>query len=246
MKVAIGQVPVVMGDKEANVRAIFEYLDRAARARCDVAVFPECSFAGWLSSGVRTAAETIPGPFTEELGRRARKRRIAVAIGIEERDGPRIYNSAILVGRDGRLLARHRKIDELEIGLRVYSRGETLGVLDFGKRKVAIDICADSWHAQITDTLVLMGARLIFSPSAWAVDPGGEETNIAWIRETYRDRTRGRDLTIVAADGVGPVTQGPWKGRILQGNSLVTGPGGKLLLQGPTNEPALLTLELPR
>jgi predicted amidohydrolase len=244
MKIAIGQVPVVMGDKPTNVRTIFEYLDQAARKKCDVAVFPECSLAGWLSTAVHSAAETIPGPLTEELGRRAHAHRMAIVLGMEERDGRRIYNSAVLIGRDGRLLARHRKIDELDIGLRVYSRGDALGVVDFERRKTALDICADSWKPEITNTLALMGARLIFSPSAWAVDPGGEATNIHWIRETYRQRTAGRDLTIVAANGVGGVTQGPWRRRILQGNSLVTGPDGKLLLQGPTNAAALLMVRI--
>jgi len=42
------------------------------------------------------------------------------------------------------------------------------------------------------------------------------------------------------------VTEGPWKGRVLQGNSLVTGPGGTPLLTGPTNEPALLTVTLKK
>ncbi len=245
VKVGIAQLPVVMGDKKANVRTILEYLGEAAKADCDVAVFPECSFAGWLSPGARAAAEPIPGPFTRELAKRARKHKMAVAIGLEERDGDRTYNSAVFIDRDGRLLARHRKIDELEIGLEVYARGESLGVFDYDRRKAALDICADSWNPQITDALVLMGARLIFSPSAWAVDPGGVATNIAWIRETYRQRTKGRDLTIVSANGVGEVTEGPWKGRILQGNSLVTGPDGALRLQGPENEAGLLTLSLP-
>ena len=244
MKVAIAQVPVVMGDKQANVATLLRALDAAGRKRCGVALFPECSLAGWLSPAARTAAETMPGPLTEEIGRRARTHRMAVVLGLEERDGDRIYNSAVLIGRDGRLLARHRKIDELEIGLKVYSRGTSLGVTDFEKRKVAVDICADSWRPEITDALALMGATLIFSPSAWAVEPGGEATNIAWIRETYRARTKGRDLTIVAANGVGPVTQGPWKGRVLQGNSLVTGPDGKALLTGPTNRAALLTISI--
>ena len=244
MRIAIAQVPVVMGDKHANVATPLRNLEAAARKRCDLVLFPECSLAGWLSPAAPTAAETIPGPLTDEFGRRARKHRMAVVLGLEERDGGRIYNSAVLIGRDGRLLARHRKIDELAIGLEVYSRGASLGVTDFEKRKVALDICADSWKPELTDTLALMGARLIFSPSAWAVEPGGEATNLAWIREAYRARTKGRDLTIVAANGVGPVTQGPWKGRLLQGNSLATGPDGKPLLTGPTNRPALLTLEL--
>jgi predicted amidohydrolase len=243
--IGLGQVQVAMGDKAANTAELFRILEEAAGARCDVVALPECSLAGWLSSSARRAAEPIPGPLTRKLQAFAKRRRMAIVAGLEERDGDRIYNSAVMVGRDGRILARHRKINELEIGLKVYSRGTSLSVFDFEGRKAALDICADSWTPTITDALVAMGARLVFSPSAWAVDPGGESTNIAWIRETYRLRAAGRDLTIISPNGVGPVTEGPWKGRLLQGNSLVTGPDGQPLLQGPTNEPALLTLRLP-
>jgi predicted amidohydrolase len=244
LKVGLGQVRVRMGDKKANVAELFRAVEEAARARCDVVVLPECSLAGWLSASARSASEPIPGPLTRKLQDAAKRRRMAIVVGLEERDGDRVYNSAVLIDRRGDVVAKHRKIDELEIGLRVYSPGRSLSVFDFEGRPAALSICADSWKPTVTDALYGMGARLIFSPSAWAVEPGGEATNIAWIRETYRQRAAGRNLTIVSPNGVGAVIEGPWKGRILQGNSLVTGPGGTPLLMGPTNEPALLTVAL--
>ena len=244
LRIALGQVRVTMGDKKANTAALLRAVDEAAAAGCDVAVLPECSLAGWLSSSARSAAEPIPGPFTRKLQAIAKRRRMAIVAGLEERDGDRVYNSAVMIGRDGAILGRHRKVNELEIGLKVYSPGMSLNVFDFEGRPTALTICADSWTPTVTDALYQMGARLIFSPSAWAVEPGGEATNIAWIRECYRLRAVDRDLTIVSPNGVGNVTEGPWKGRILQGNSLVTGPDGKPLLQGPTNESALLTIQL--
>ena len=244
LRIGLGQVRVAMGDKKANLAELLRSLEEASTAGCDVAVLPECSLAGWLSASARTAAEPIPGPFTRKLQEIARRRRMAIVAGLEERDGDRIYNSAVMIGRDGKILGRHRKVNELEIGLKVYSRGASLNVFDFEGRPTALSICADSWTPTVTDALYEMGARLIFSPSAWAVEPGGEATNIAWIRECYRSRTEGRELTIVSPNGVGDVTEGPWKGRILQGNSLVTGPDGKPLLTGPTNEPALLTFRV--
>ena len=127
---------------------------------------------------------------------------MAIVVGLEEREGDRVYNTAVMIDRRGRLVAKHRKIDELEIGLRVYSRGTSLNAFEFEGRAAALSICADSWKPTITDALYGMGARLIFSPSAWAVEPGGEATNIAWIRETYRQRSAGRDLTIISPNGV--------------------------------------------
>jgi predicted amidohydrolase len=245
LKVGIGQIPVVMGHKKSNVEELFRTVDEAAGAGCDVVVLPECSLAGWLSPSARSAAEGVPGPLTRRLARAAKKHRLAIVAGFEEREGSRIYNSAVFLDRRGEILSRHRKINELEIGLEVYSRGTSLTVFPFEGRAAALSICADSWTPTVTDALYMLGARLIFSPCAWAVEPGGEATNIAWIRETYRQRAAGRELHIVSANGVGPVTEGPWKGRLLQGNSLVTGPDGEPLLNGPTHEPALLTVRLP-
>jgi predicted amidohydrolase len=89
-----------------------------------------------------------------------------------------------------------------------------------------------------------MGARLILSPSAWAIQPGKEAENIGWIAGTYAKRTAGRKLVIASANCVGRVTEGPWRGRILQGNSLIVGPDGRMALKGPTSVPALLVRDL--
>ncbi len=245
LKVGLGQIRIEMGEKDANVKELFHAIDEAAKSDCDLLVLPECSLAGWLSPSARASAEQIPGPLTHRFVEAARKHQMAIVAGLEERDGSRVYNSAVFIDRHGEILARHRKINELEIGLEVYSRGTSLNVFSFEGRAVALDICADSWTPVITDALYEMGARVIFSPCAWAVETGGEATNIAWIRETYRQRAAGRELYIVSANGVGNVTEGPWKGRVLQGNSLVTGPDGEALLKGPTNEPSLLTVRLP-
>jgi predicted amidohydrolase len=244
LKVGVGQVRVAMGDKKANVAELLRAVDEAARAGCDLVVLPECSLAGWLSSSARGAAEPIPGPMTRRLGEAARRHRMAIVAGLEERGDGRVFNSAVFIDRRGEILSRHRKVHELEIGLKVYARGTSLNAFAFEGRTAALSICADSWTPVVTDALHELGARLILSPCAWAVEPGGEATNLAWIRETYRQRAAGRRLTIVSANGVGTVTEGPWKGRVLQGNSLVTGPDGEPLLTGPTNEPALLTLRL--
>lgn len=243
--VGLAQIRTTMGDKKANVAELFHAVEEAARSKCDIVVFPECSLAGWLSPSARSAAEVLPGPLTQKLKEQARKHKMAIVAGLEEREGTRVFNSALMLDRDGEILGRHRKINELEIGHELYSRGTSLSVFDFEGRTVALSICADSWTPVVTDALFSMGARVIFSPSAWAVEPGGEATNIAWIRETYRQRAAGRDLYIISPNGVGAVTEGPWKGRLLQGNSLVTGPNGEGLLKGPTNEPALLTFRLP-
>lgn len=245
-KIGLAQLSITMGDKDANVAAVYAMLDEAVLNACDVVAFPECCLAGWLSPAASACGELIPGSFSRQLSAFASTHHISIAIGLEEQTkGGSLYNSAVLIDASGTIRLHHRKINELEIAQELYSKGTSLNVIEFGKRNVGLSICADSWRPEVTDALWLMGARVIFSPSAWAVEPGGESTNLAWICETYRQRTADRDLYIVAPNGVGAVTEGPWKGRRLQGNSLVIGPGGKPLLIGPTNESALLCFCLP-
>lgn len=192
-----------MGDKKANVATVLRMLDEAVQSQCDVVVFPECCLAGWLSPVASTAAEPMPGPFTRRLSARARRHHLSVVIGMEERCRKgTLFNAAILIDPSGSIRLHHRKINELEIGLSLYSKGTSLAVGGLEGRSVALSICADSWRTEVTDALWLMGARVIFSPSAWAVEPGGESTNLSRIRETYRQRTAGRDLFVVAPNGV--------------------------------------------
>jgi predicted amidohydrolase len=245
MRVAAAQVPVVMGDPDVNRASAVGAVGEAAARGADVVVLPECLLAGWLSPAAARVAEPVPGPFTDVLAGLARGLGIAIVAGLEERAGDAVHNSAVLVGRDGTLLARHRKIDELDEGLAVYAPGRSLEVVELGGVPAGLPICADSWAAPITDVLVAMGARLLLSPCAWAVAPGGEEANLAWIASRYAERTAGRELFVVAANGVGPVTQGPWAGKVLQGDSLIVGPDGAILARGATNAPDLLLVDLP-
>ena len=240
LKIGLGQIPIEMGRMRANLAAILAMIGEAAAQGCDVLALPECCLAGWLSPAAETIAERIPGAFTRKLCGLAREHGMAIVLGLEERADGQVFNSAVFIDETGRILLRHRKINELAEGRALYGPGTLLQVVEWRGRTVGLSICADSWRPEITDALCLMGANLIVSPSAWAVERGGEATNLAWITETYRQRISQRELHIVAPNGVGLVTEGPWKGRVLQGNSLLVGSGGVVQARGKTNTPELI------
>ena len=238
VRLALAQIPIKMGDKDANVAAALRAVEAAADRHCDLVVLPECVLGGWMAENVREVAEYIPGAFVEKLQHLAIARKIAIVAGVEEHLGGRIFNSAVFISENGERLLVHRKINELEAALGHYNAGTTLAVTEWRGRKLALLICADCWRPELVDAVHLMGASLIVSPSAWAVEPGGESTNLSWITEIYRQRAQGRDLTIAAANSVGTVTHGPWKGRVLQGNSVVYTAFGTAI--GNTSEPDLV------
>ena len=95
-----------------------------------------------------------------------------MAAGLVERAGNRVYNAAVLIDPGGNLRLLHRKINELDIALDLYSIGDRLGVAETELGAIGLSICADNFGSSLAigDVLARMGAQLILSPCAWAVD----------------------------------------------------------------------------
>ena len=96
-----------------------------------------------------------------------------------------------------------------------------------------------------------MGAQLILSPSAWAVDADHDNEREPYGRlwlDSCSELARLYDLTVIAVSNVGRLTTGPWAGRKVIGCSLAVGPGGEVQERGPNGEhaEALVVAEVER
>jgi predicted amidohydrolase len=245
----MAQMLVEPGEPEANLARAAEMVRAAARAGCDVVVLPECLDLGWTHASARTLAAQIPGPRAAALAAVAREYGVMVAAGLVERDGERLYNSAVLFSAGGELLLRHRKITELEFARELYSGGTTLAVTPTALGVVGLDVCADNAPASIAlgQALGHMGAQVLLSPCAWAVpadhDNAVEPYGSMW-RESYTALATAYRMPVIGVSNVGPVVGGDWDGWRCIGCSLAVGPDG-VLAQGPYGEAALLTVTVP-
>jgi predicted amidohydrolase len=159
-----------------------------------------------------------------------------------ERSGSRLFNAAVLIGPTGDVLLHHRKINELDIVLDLYSVGDRLGVAKTELGTVGLATCADNFSDSLAvgHVLARMGAQLILSPCAWAVDADHDNASDPygqlWI-DAYSELARLYDVTVVGVSNVGWLTAGPWKGRKCIGCSLAVGSQG-VLARGPYGEAA--------
>ncbi|MCE9533592.1 MAG: carbon-nitrogen hydrolase family protein [Planctomycetes bacterium] len=207
---------------------------RGAAEGCQLVVLPECLDLGWTDPSARDFAQPIPGINSDRLAQAARQHGVYVAAGLVERSGERLFNSAILIDPNGQIRLHYRKINELDIGLDLYSVGDRLGVVETELGTIGLNICADNIGNSLAIGHVLagMGAQIIVSPCAWAVDADHdnkiEPYGKLW-RDAYTELTRLYDLTILGVSNVGWINCGPWKGRKCIGCSLVMGPGGEIL-----------------
>ena len=239
----MGQMLVEGGDAAGNLGRAVRMIREAAQRGCHIVVLPECLDLGWTFPGARELAKPIPGEFSDVICQAAREAGLYVAAGLTERAGDRLYNAAVLVSPEGRILLKHRKINELSIAQDLYATGDSLSVVETALGTLALTICADNFPESLAlgHSLARMGARLLLSPCAWAVDadhdnerePYGE----LWLR-SYAMRARLYGMTVVGVSNVGWLREGPWRGRKCIGCSLAVGPGGKILARGPYGDSA--------
>lgn len=251
-RLALAQMRVVGGDPDANLRNAAHMIAAAARAGAQVVLLPEALDAGWTHPSARALAGAVPsGRACAAFCDAAQEHGLYVCAGLTERAGESVYNAAVLVSPHGQVLLHHRKLNELEIGHDAYEPGDRLAVAKTPLATFGLMICADgSARGQVvTRTLGLMGADVVLSPSAWAVEAGHDNARNpygALWRRSYGEAARDFRLWIAGCSSVGPIDGGPWAGHACIGCSLVVGPDGKPALVGPYGQGAerLLTLDI--
>lgn len=239
MKLALAQMLVLPGEREHNLARATHWIAEAARRGVDCVLLPEALNFGWTDPSARAEAREIPdGDCARRLRAAAREHRLFVCAGLIEQKGSLLFNSALLIDPQGAVLLHHRKIHELDFARELYACGDRLTVAETPLGRLGLMICADGFAPgqSLSRSLGLMGARLILSPCAWAVpaahDPAREPYGSLWL-ENYGPVAREFQLTIAGCSNVGPILNGPWRGRNCIGNSLVVGPDGKECLRGP-------------
>src|SRR5947199_1962 len=165
-----------------------------------------------LRAGALAAlAEPIDGPTITAMAEFARARRCHVIAPITRSEGGKLYNTAVLIGRDGKVIGGYDKVHptepEMAAGI-TPGRDAPVFATDFGK--VGIQICFDIGWPDGWKALKDRGAELVVWPSAY---PGGFPLNaLAW---THRYPIVTSPWTAPAAlidvDGTTLVRSGPWE-----------------------------------
>jgi predicted amidohydrolase len=248
LRIAVCQILVIDGDREGNFRRI-EYALEAARAgHADVAAYPESVVLGWENPDAHSLAGPIPGPDSDRIAALARKYGLMISIGLDEKEGERLYDSAILVDKTGKLLWKYRKLNVLpELMDPPYSVGapEDIGAIDTEYGRIGIVICADTFVDAYAQRVAQFKPDLVLVPYGWAaeVDKWPEhEKNLARL---VTQRAQMWKCPVVATDLVGVMMHGPWKGRTYGGGSVVADGSGKVFATLRDRDVEVRVVELP-
>lgn len=239
-RVAAVQMDPKLGDVAGNRATIIERLKEATGQGADLVVFPECALTGYgfaSRAEAMTVAEPIPAapsllPITYECARAG-----AYAIlGMLERDGDRLYNACVLVGRGG-VIGSYRKVHLPFLGVdRFADPGDRpFAVHDAGGIRVGMHICYDGSFPEVGRVLSLLGADVLVLPTNWPrhSECAAEHMMICRAMENH--------VYAMAVNRVGEEA-----GFRFVGRSSIVAPGGEVLAAaGPDEETILAATVVP-
>ncbi len=150
---------------EKNLAFYATKVDQAGREGADIVCLGETINYVYTGRQAHEAAEPIPGPSTTTLGEAARRNHLWVVTSLYEREGNRVYNTAVLIDRQGKVAGRYRKthLPETEmIGGVTPGTEYPVFKTDFGT--IGMQICYDNFFPEVARGLALQGAEILFTP----------------------------------------------------------------------------------
>jgi N-carbamoylputrescine amidase len=183
-------------------------------------------------------AESIPGPSTETLATVAKELGVVIIASLFEKRTQGIYhNTTAVLDADGTYLGKYRKMhipDDPAYYEKFYFTPGDLGYKIFKTKfaTIGVLICWDQWYPEGARITALMGAEILFYPTAigWAASQD-EATNSeqfnAW-ETIQRSHAVANGLHVVSVNRVGLEQQGAMK---FWGGSFIANPFGRVLLQ---------------
>ncbi len=201
-------------------------------------------------------AEPIPGPTSERMGRLAKELGVVILASLFERRAAGIYHNTLAVlAADGSLMGLYRKMhipDDPLFYEKFYFTPGDLGfkVFDTPRGKLGTLVCWDQWYPEAARLTAMMGAEVLFYPTAIGWHPGekaeyGEAQHESW-ELIQRSHAVANGCYVVAVNRIGhePTPDGRGEGIEFWGQSFVAGPDGKILAKAPADEEAVLVVPL--
>ncbi len=240
-RVAIGLIQMTcrLGDRRANLERAEALLESLA-GRVQIACLPEMFNTGYhlgaLDNAIYDLAEPLDGETMTRLGELARRFELGIVAGIVERDSSvtgLLYDTAVLLNRQGDLVGYHRKAHLYPAETRYFCHGNSLQVFDLEGLKVGVAICFEHAFPHIFTTLALRGAQIVFNPSAVPV-------GYSYLQD-LRTRARAQDnqMFVAAVNHVGAEGDVTYCGR-----SMVADPRGEVVTLAPDGAEAAVAAEL--
>ncbi len=243
MRVALIQMPIAAG-KDENIETACRKIREAADGGADFAVLPEMFCCPYDNSCFRPCGEAADGPAQRALSSLAAEKGIYIVGGsLPELADGNVYNTSYVYGREGQLLAKHRKAHLFDIDVPggqsfresdTFTPGNVVTTFETEFGVMGLCVCFDMRFEELARCMCLRGAKCIFVPAAFNMTTGPAHWDIL-----FRQRAVDNQCFTV---GVAPA-RNVKASYVSYGGSLAVDPWGTVLCQAGAEE-ALLFADL--
>ena len=180
---------MVPKEKEIAIESVRRACECAAREKADILTLPEMFCCPYKAENFPLYAESDGGMIWSACAELSKAYEIYISAGsIPERgaDG-RIYNTAYVFGRDGRMIAKHRKMHLFDVDVEggqsfhesdTLSAGNSVTVFNTEFGPIGLCVCYDFRFPELGRLMSLRGARLVLVPAAFNMTTGPAHWNI--------------------------------------------------------------------
>lgn len=243
-EVVVGLIQMSMGaDARENLGKAVERIGEAAGKGAQIVCLPELFRSPYFPREEKSGmgyAEQVPGETGEALSEAAKRNKVVVVGGsVFEKDGGNFFNTSMVFSECGKLLGRYRKMhiphDQNFFEQNYFKQGD-LGYKVFKTSfgRVGVLVCYDQWFPEAARINALMGADIVFCPTAIGWVKGVEQVEGDW-QEAWVTVQRGHAI----ANGIIVATVnrvGSEGNTTFWGGSFVCDAFGKIVAKGGLKE----------
>ncbi len=249
---------------EENLERAIERVREAAGRGAQVICLPELFLTQYFCQREDPAlfdlAETIPGPTTERMAQVAKELHVSIVVSLFEKRAVGVYhNTAVMIGGDGAIIGKYRKMhipdDPLYYEKYYFTPGD-LGFRAFDTEhgKVGTLVCWDQWYPEGARLTAMQGAQVLFYPTAIGWHPAekaeyGEAQHDAW-RTIQRAHAIANGVYVAVVNRVGFETgnirgnQASGQGLEFWGASFLCDPFGRVIAEASHDKEEILIGEV--
>ena len=146
-----------------NLDAMRLYIDKAGQAGADIICITETFYGRFADISPYDISQTVPGDLTNAISVKAKEHGAYIIFSMYEKDDNDIYNTAVLIDRNGEIAGKYRKVhlplSEVEAGV---TPGNEYDIFDTDFGRIGIMICWDQAFPENARALTNKGAEIIF------------------------------------------------------------------------------------
>ena len=232
MKSALLQMNIDLGDADTNRFTAERLIRQAAEQGVDTLVLPETWNLGFFPrERLAELAETPAGESKKLLAELAKEYGVNIVGGsLVTRRGNRIYNRALVIGRDGKEIASYDKIHLFSpSGEQDYfTAGSQACTFELDGIPAGLITCYDLRFAELVRSLALRGIKILFVPAAWP------HPRLSHWQILNRARAIENQMYVVCVNGCGVADD-----LNFCGHSMVIDPLGEILAEAEEAEEVL-------